>query len=90
MGPACLAFHDNKREVATASRDQVRQPIYGSSIGRWKRYERRSPNCCNLQKNSRVRERVDSHEPRAKTNPLSMNACGLFFTQYRRRCNFTR
>jgi hypothetical protein len=35
----CVAFHESKRRVATASRDQVRRPIYTSSIGRWKRYE---------------------------------------------------
>ncbi len=30
----CLDFHQNKREVKTASRDQVNKPIYTSSIGR--------------------------------------------------------
>jgi Flp pilus assembly protein TadD len=34
----CLAFHDNPRTVQTASKDQVRRPMYRSSIGRWKRY----------------------------------------------------
>lgn len=37
---ACLAFHESKRQVRTASLTQVRQPIYKSSIGRWRRYER--------------------------------------------------
>lgn len=37
---ACLAFHENQRTVLTASRDQVRQPIYRSSVGRWRKYER--------------------------------------------------
>lgn len=36
----CLAFHESKRAVATASFDQVRQPLYTESIGRWKHYER--------------------------------------------------
>jgi Flp pilus assembly protein TadD len=36
----CLRFHENKRKVKTASRDQVRRPIYTSSIGRWKHYEK--------------------------------------------------
>lgn len=36
----CLAFHQNKRMVATASRDQVRRPLYASSVGRWKHYEK--------------------------------------------------
>lgn len=36
--PACLSFHENRRSVMTASVWQVRQPIYSSSVGRWKRY----------------------------------------------------
>ncbi len=36
--PACLDFHKTERAVATASREQVRNPIYRSSVGRWKRY----------------------------------------------------
>ena len=32
---ACLAFHQTKRVVQTASATQVRQPLYGSSVGRW-------------------------------------------------------
>jgi tetratricopeptide (TPR) repeat protein len=37
--PNCLAFHESKRVVKTASRDQVRQPIYTRSAGRWRNYE---------------------------------------------------
>jgi hypothetical protein len=37
---ACLAFHKNRRTVRTASQQQVRQPIYNRSVGRWKRYEK--------------------------------------------------
>lgn len=33
-----LQFHDLKRSVATASYDQVRQPIYKTSQARWKNY----------------------------------------------------
>ena len=36
----CLRYYENKRVVRTASRYQVRQPIYSSSIGRWKHYEK--------------------------------------------------
>lgn len=36
----CLQFHHNRRRVKTASRYQVRRPLYTSSIGRWRRYER--------------------------------------------------
>jgi tetratricopeptide (TPR) repeat protein len=35
----CLAFHENSRAVHTASKLQVRRPLYAGSIGRWKRYE---------------------------------------------------
>ena len=37
---ACLSFHKTKRPVRTASVIQVRQPIYGSSVGRWQPYEK--------------------------------------------------
>jgi tetratricopeptide (TPR) repeat protein len=36
----CLEFHKNARPVFTASYWQVRQPIYASSIGRWKHYSK--------------------------------------------------
>jgi tetratricopeptide (TPR) repeat protein len=35
---ACLEFHRTQRTVRTASATQVRQPIYQSSIGRWRDY----------------------------------------------------
>lgn len=38
--PACLAFHRNPSPSLTASAAQVRQPIYSSSVGLWRRYER--------------------------------------------------
>jgi hypothetical protein len=37
--PACLAFHEGKRRVRTASLVQVRKPIYSSSVARWRNYE---------------------------------------------------
>ena len=36
---ACLEFHKTQRLVWTASAVQVREPIYRSSIGRWRPYE---------------------------------------------------
>jgi hypothetical protein len=36
---ACLEFYKNERFVRTASVDQVRQPIYRSSIGRHRRFD---------------------------------------------------
>ena len=35
---ACLEFFNTERTVATPSRWQVRQPIYTTSVKRWKRY----------------------------------------------------
>jgi tetratricopeptide (TPR) repeat protein len=37
--PACLAFHEGKGPVRTASVSQVRQPVYSRSVARWKHYE---------------------------------------------------
>jgi tetratricopeptide (TPR) repeat protein len=35
---ACLAFYKTRRPVRTSSVAQVRQPIYNSSVGRWRPY----------------------------------------------------
>ncbi len=37
---ACLTYYETRRAVRTPSASQVRQPIYTSSIGRWRRYEK--------------------------------------------------
>ena len=37
---SCLGFHENKRAVRTASQQQVREPIYSRSVGRWQPYEK--------------------------------------------------
>lgn len=36
--PACLKFHETERPVRTASITQVREPLYATSVGRWRRY----------------------------------------------------
>ena len=36
---ACLRFHQSKAAVATASAAQVREPLHGAAMQRWKRYE---------------------------------------------------
>jgi len=36
----CAKFYENRRDVKTASNWQVRQPIYNSSLARWKNYEK--------------------------------------------------
>jgi tetratricopeptide (TPR) repeat protein len=35
---ACLAFYEAKRAISTASAAQVRRPVYGTSVGRWRTY----------------------------------------------------
>jgi len=37
--PNCLEFYKTKRPVRTASVNQVRQPIYKTSAGRWRKHE---------------------------------------------------
>ena len=36
----CLNFYNTKRQVRTASIEQVRKPINKKSIGAWKKYEK--------------------------------------------------
>jgi hypothetical protein len=35
---ACLRFYETERAVRTASSEQVRQPIYDSSINHWRNF----------------------------------------------------
>jgi hypothetical protein len=37
---SCLRFHETERAVRTASSEQVRQPIYDSSINHWRHFRR--------------------------------------------------
>ncbi len=37
---ACLRFHETERAIRTASSEQVRTPLYASSVGAWRNYER--------------------------------------------------
>ena len=36
----CLEFYNNKRPVQTASNLQVMQPMYSTSVDKWKHYEK--------------------------------------------------
>lgn len=36
---ACLEFYQTDRHVRTASHEQVRQPIYDTSVGRWQKFK---------------------------------------------------
>jgi tetratricopeptide (TPR) repeat protein len=37
--PACLAFHQGRRVVRSASLAQVRKPVYAHAVGRWRQYQ---------------------------------------------------
>lgn len=45
--PACLDFHRNASPSSTHSAAQVRQPLYASSVGLWRRHER---HLCELER----------------------------------------
>ena len=36
----CMEFHKTKRNVYTASSEQVRQPIFQEGLSQWRNYER--------------------------------------------------
>jgi len=36
---SCLRFHETSRAVKSASSEQVRRPIYSSSVNSWRNYE---------------------------------------------------
>ena len=38
--PQCLKFYENREASTTASTVQVRQPVYQSSVGKWRDYEK--------------------------------------------------
>ncbi len=50
---SCLSFYRHKRKVQTSSLAQVREPIYTSSVGKWRQYARQ------LQP---LREALENHE----------------------------
>ncbi len=37
--PECMAFHENRRAVRTASSEQVRRPISAEAVDHWRNYE---------------------------------------------------
>ncbi|MSQ92284.1 MAG: sulfotransferase family protein [Gammaproteobacteria bacterium] len=37
---SCVRFHETRRAIKTASSEQVRQPLYTSALGTWRRYEK--------------------------------------------------
>ncbi len=69
----CLAFYESSRQIATASKWQVKQPIYKRSLNRWKNYESHltplqnilnqpSPGHCSADSETDRSESASSHE----------------------------
>ena len=58
--PICLKFHENRRAVHTASITQVRKPIYSSSVGRWKHFEKHLDPLLEIIHPTKLRESVVS------------------------------
>jgi tetratricopeptide (TPR) repeat protein len=50
--PACLAFHETRRPVRTASVRQVRQPVYTHAVARWRSYDQALDLCRRLNMGS--------------------------------------
>ncbi len=44
----CLRFYENKQASTTASATQIRQPVYSSSVGKWRHYERQLQPVANI------------------------------------------
>ena len=63
--PACLQFHETQRAVKTASSEQVRQPIYSSSVNLWRNYE------------ARLGELIEVLAPRLRELPAELRPAAL-------------
>ena len=57
MEEACFRFHETDRAIKTASSEQVRQPIYSSSVDLWRHYE------------SHLDELIETLEPLLRNRP---------------------
>ncbi|SVD31340.1 uncharacterized protein METZ01_LOCUS384194, partial [marine metagenome] len=62
---SCLRFHETDRAVKTASSEQVRRPIYSSSVNLWRNYQHH------------VGELVQILEPLLKELPVPDQPCEL-------------
>ena len=71
----CLRFYESPRRVSTASEDQVRRPVYTTSVGRWKNYEKHLPEL--LEALGRTRR--DTTGAAARTSRPSTTARGPAF-----------
>jgi len=63
---SCLEFYTNERSVQTSSKWQVRQPIYKTSVNRWKNYEK------HLDSLKRALDGNPDEEPQSKSTQTSI------------------
>jgi hypothetical protein len=68
----CLHSERNPRSVRTASVWQARQPVYKSSVARWRRYE---PWLGSLRELLTDAERADTFACAARNSPMASSAC---------------
>ena len=74
---ACLAFHQTYRSVTTASSVQVRKPVFHTSIGRWRPYERfLGPLIKELHAGGALGEATTAHAPSSMLETLIPAAGG--------------
>jgi len=54
--PQCLKFYESTEASTTASTVQVRQPVYKSSVGLWRKYEKQMQPVVNILKEAGIHE----------------------------------
>jgi tetratricopeptide (TPR) repeat protein len=75
--PACLMFHKTERPVATASAQQVRQPVFAGSIGKWRRYEAHSGPMLRILEGHSPERALSSRWDRPEAEALRQAAAAL-------------
>jgi hypothetical protein len=56
----CLKFYENKEASTTASTVQVRQPVYQSSVGKWRNYEQQLQPVVDILRQGGVLSKTDA------------------------------
>jgi tetratricopeptide (TPR) repeat protein len=71
--PSCLRYHEKRETVLSASRWQVRQPVYQTSVNRWMAYREFLGPLLALEK-----EAISSEEPGASDTAITANGPASF------------
>jgi hypothetical protein len=67
----CLKFHETRRAVKTASSEQVRRPIYSSSVNVWRNYEQHLGELLHILKPLLEQPLEDGHRGRDERSQLT-------------------